>query len=109
MLEKSIQNYQIATFPKMRRIFADRAKESLWESDVDVIIGGNRNDTISFIGGIYAANKNKKDTHDGLLTALELLRFKQDRYYWYKDSEYTSWTLKTPNDSDLVRTFPGDE
>lgn len=103
LLKKKVKKYQISEFPRLRKDYAKVVANKMWENDIEVYSSGTGNRYINFAGGIFAANKNKKDFQTELQEILTLLRFKQSRYRWYKgEDEYTYWTNYEGKDSDLV-------
>lgn len=102
-LEIKVKKIQQKEFPLLRKEYAKLARNLLWESDVDVSISGNNYTTLTFTGGIFAANKNIKDSQNELSEMLHILRFKKSIYKWYKyDDSYTYYTLYQGKDSDIV-------
>lgn len=86
-LKTTLQKTQKQIFPILRKSYTNFAKRKLWEEDITV---NSNNKTITFTGGIFAANKNMQSFHDGIYDMLYLLRFSKANYKWYKNaSEYT--------------------
>jgi hypothetical protein len=101
-LKKVIGEYQSKLLPKMRNSYAKTAKDKLWRSNIDVSILGNRNTTLQFTGGSLASNANKEDFMKAMDETVNDLRFKKINMKWFKyDDEYTYYTLKTKQDSDI--------
>lgn len=74
----------------------------MWENDIEVSVTGTNRKYINFTGGIFAANKNKKVFQQRVQEVLNMFRFKQSRYRWYKgESEYTYYTIYKGKDADL--------
>lgn len=102
-LRTKVIRLQLREFPKLRDEYAKVANQKMWENDIDVYASGTGNRYINFTGGIFAANKNKKDFQEQIDEVLTLFRFKQARYRWYKEAdEYTYWTMYKGKDSDLI-------
>lgn len=102
-LRVKVIRLQLREFPKLRDEYAKVANQKMWENDIDVYASGTGNRYINFTGGIFAANKNKKDFQEQIDEVLTLFRFKQARYRWYKEAdEYTYWTMYKGKDSDLI-------
>ena len=75
----------------------------MWENDIEVSANGTGKQYINFTGGIFAANKNKKEFQTQVQKVLNMLRFKQARYRWYKgESEYTYYKMYEGKDSEPV-------
>lgn len=56
-------------------------------------------ETVEFVGGLFAANANIKQTQESLDEALSRLRFKRVNYKWMPNApQYTYYTLSTPAD-----------
>jgi hypothetical protein len=102
-LEKKVIASQQKNFPKLRKAYYEFVKDKLWENDVYVDLSGAGNTVIKFTGGYFAANKNIKTTQEALHEILQLLRFKQTQYRWYKgQDEYTYFTINSNTDSEIV-------
>lgn len=102
-LKSEAQNIQNREFPKMRENYADVAAKLMWENDIYITATGNRNQFINITGGLFSANKNKLDFQNKVFKILEMFRFKQSRYRWYKGADkYTYWTVYKGNDSKPV-------
>ena len=79
------------------------ARKALWAEDLTAKTFGSGYGTIEFAGHMFAANRNIATFQLGVEETLEVLRFKQVRYKWYKeDDEYQYYKLKTPSDSAIV-------
>ncbi len=93
-LEQKVQNLQKSGFPKLRQRYTEIVKKLMWESDIDVYSSdGGR--VLNLTGGIFAANKNIKQTQETINENMKLFRFKQVRYRWYKgDDEFTYYDIK---------------
>lgn len=102
-LERRVILSQRKNFPKIRKAYYEFVKDKLWENDVDVDISGPGNTVIKFTGAYFAANKNIKETQEALYEMLQLLRFKQTQYRWYKgQDEYTYFTIASNKDSEIA-------
>ncbi|MDN5214962.1 hypothetical protein QQ020_22975 [Fulvivirgaceae bacterium BMA12] len=102
-LRLKVMRLQIREFPKLRNEYVKVVNQKMWENDIDVYASGTGNRYINFSGGIFAANKNKKDFHVQLHEVLTMFRFSQARYRWYKEADkYTYWTIYEGKDSDLI-------
>lgn len=101
-LKSKVSRVQIKEFPKLRKQYTKIVSEKMWENDIEVSVTGTNRKYINFTGGIFAANKNKKVFQQRVQEILNMFRFKQSRYRWYKEeSEYTYYTLYRGKDSDL--------
>ena len=102
-LKSKVSRIQINEFPKLRKQYAKIVAEKMWENDIEVSANGTGRKYINFTGGVFAANKNKKDFQTQVQEVLKMFRFKQARYRWYKgESEYTYYTIYEGKDSELV-------
>lgn len=100
--KKRVESAQSKEFPILRKEYGKLAKELLWEHDIDVSVTGTNNTILNLSGGLFAANKNIKDTQTTLSKVVKEFRFKQVRYRWYKGAdEYTYYTVFEGNDKDL--------
>lgn len=103
ILKSKVQKIQIKEFPIIRKNYAKVVHNKMWENDIEVYSSGTGNRYINLIGGVFAANKNKKTIQSQLNEILTMFRFKQSRYRWYKgEDEYTYYTMYTGKDSELV-------
>lgn len=101
-LEKQLIAHQVKWFPKLRKAYADFAAEKLWEQDVEVEISGAKNSVITFIAGMFAANKNIKGAEEIVHSQMKLLRFKKAQYKWYKYDDATYYNIQPAADNQLV-------
>lgn len=102
-LQKKVIASQEKNFPKLRLAFQKYLKDKLWEHDVDVKISGKGSTTLHLVGVYFAANKNIKSTQETISEILNLLRFKQTQYSWFKGvDEYTYYTIDSPKDNEIV-------
>ena len=89
---------QKAVYPKLRKAFAEDAKNRLWEQDIDVSYSASGK-SILLVGAIYASNKNKQESYIALREALYELRFKQICFKWYEYDDGTYYTIDSSNDN----------
>lgn len=102
-LKTKVANIQVREFPKLRKEYANIVSNKMWENDIEVTANGTNSKYINFSGGIFAANKNKKDFQNEVHEVLKMFRFNQSRYRWYKgENEHTYWIIYEGEDSDLV-------
>lgn len=102
-LKSKVSQIQIREFPNLRKQYAKIVANKMWENDIEVYANGSGKRYINFTGGVFAANKNKKDFQSQLNEILTMFRFKQSRYRWYKgEDEYTYWTIYEGKDSEPV-------
>ena len=102
-LETKVSNSQVKNFPKLRAKYAKLIGDKLWESNVEVSIGGTRNVNLNLTAHYFASNKNIKESQETLHEMLTNLRFKQTNYRWYKgEDEYTYYTIDSPKDSEVI-------
>ena len=104
-LKNRVAKLQVSEFPKMRAEYVKISAKELWRNDIDVYASGGRTKKyINLTGGMFAANANKQDFQNQIHEVLQLFRFKQARYRWYKgDTEYTYWDIDSKDDSAPVR------
>ena len=102
-LKSRIGQLQVKEFPNMRKEYGKLSSQNLWENDITVSTNGTGNSYINFTGSLFAANKNKKDFQNQIVSVLSMYRFKQSRYRWYEEqSKYTYYEISEEKDSDLV-------
>ncbi len=92
-LERKVSAVQIKEFPLMRKIYADQMHTKLWESDIDVSVGGARNETLRLVGSAFITNKNIKTAGDAAYENLLLFRFDKMDFSWYKGGDHSFFTL----------------
>ncbi|WP_418892585.1 hypothetical protein [Limibacterium fermenti] len=102
-LKNDVIQLQIKEFPILRHKYADILNKKMWEHDIEVSASGDKSKYLNLTGGIFAANKNKKEYQETIQEALMMFRFSQSRYRWYKgEDEYTYWSIYEGKDSDMV-------
>lgn len=102
-LKTKVSRIQIREFPSLRKQYAKIVANKMWENDIEVSANGTGKKYINFSGGVFAANKNKKEFQTQVQEVLNMFRFKQSRYRWYKgESEYTYYTMFEGKDSEPV-------
>lgn len=102
-LKRRVSQLQVREFPKMRRAWAKAADRTMWENNVDVTVSGNAAQTITFVGGLFASNRNIKEAQEQLSDVLHDLRFKRVNYKWIPSAdEFSYYTLKTPADKEVI-------
>ena len=102
-LKSKVSKIQTKEFPNLRKKYAKIVAQIMWESDIDVSVNGTGKKYINFAGAVFATNKNKKDFQIKLQEVLEMFRFNQARYRWYKgEREYTYYTIFEGKDSEPV-------
>lgn len=98
-LKSKLSKAQSICYPKMRISYSNNLKNKLWSEDIDVKSNGK---TITFTGGIFAANKNKEDMYQTILPMLEAYRFKRVIFKWYEyDDKYTYWDIESKEDKNI--------
>ncbi|WP_047544906.1 hypothetical protein [Psychroserpens sp. Hel_I_66] len=102
-LKSKVSKIQIKEFPNLRNQYAKIVAKKMWENDIDVSANGTGKKYINFSGGVFAANKNKQEFQTQVQEVLNMFRFNQARYRWYKgESEYTYYTMYEGKDSEPV-------
>lgn len=102
-LKSKVSKIQIKEFPNLRNQYAKIVAKKLWENDIEVSANGTGKKYINFSGGVFAANKNKQEFQTQVQEILNMFRFNQARYRWYKgESEYTYYTMYEGKDSEPV-------
>jgi hypothetical protein len=102
-LKSKVTKIQIKEFPNLRNQYAKIVAKKMWENDIEVSANGTGKKYVNFSGGVFAANKNKQEFQTQVQEVLNMFRFNQARYRWYKgESEYTYYTMYEGKDSELV-------
>lgn len=98
-LKKKLITAQSRDFPIIRKEYIKKAKLTLWEDNIKVT-GQNR--SITFTGGIFASNKNKKQFYENLNHVFEKLRFNYVIFRWHDyDNDGIRYSVGSKKDSDL--------
>jgi hypothetical protein len=101
-LLKTLSKGQVTNYPKLRKAYVELVGQKLWVNDIDVSVSGSLNENITFVGGVFAANKNILEFHQEIEAVLTRLRFDHVNYKWIPSaSEWTYFDLKAPKDSSL--------
>lgn len=86
-LKRRVSQFQVREFPKMRRAWVKAADQTMWESNVDVTVGGRAAQNLTLVGDLFASNRNIKQTQEALTGVLHQLRFKRVNYKWIRSEE----------------------
>ena len=105
-LRRDLSEKQRQALPQMRAGFGKAMGQELWENDVEVTVQGAGNRTVRFIAGMFAANRNIAAGQQAAQEVTSQLRFRRTQFEWYRGSEYTYYTLDTPDDG-AVGTWSG--
>ncbi len=98
-LKREISALQRREFPRLRNDYGPAARRLLWENDMEARTLGTGYRTVTFTGGVFAANRNIQQFHEATIESLREYRFKQARYEWYKNArEWTYYDIKSPDD-----------
>lgn len=101
--KKKVSIVQKNALPRLRDAYGPALRKVLWEYDMSARTIGSGFNTIEFVGGAFAANRNIKQFQLNIIDTLHLLRFKQSRYKWFKEAdEYTYYSIESADDSALV-------
>lgn len=91
---------KVSELPKLRVDYVKNTGESLWDRDIYIKVIGKNKDIIEFTGGIYAANRSKKQTQESLYDDFMILGFKKVIYKWYKgQTDYSYYTMNSNPDN----------
>lgn len=88
-LEKKTIAIQTKEFPKLRKEATRFFRNTLWEGDIDVSVGGSKNETLSLVGAYFAANTNIKNAYESMYPLLVKYRFQKIQFAWYKGGDWT--------------------
>jgi hypothetical protein len=103
-LKTKVIRMQTKEFPILRKEYGKIVANKMWENDIEVTTNGTGRRYINFSGGVFAANKNKKEFQTQVQEVLRMFRFTQSRYRWYKgQDEYTYYSMKPDKDSALMK------
>lgn len=94
---------QVEAFPVLRKLGAKEIDAKLWESDVDVEATGKGAGVITFVGGMFAANRNIAQAQEAFGPLMTRLRYSQSRYKWTASAqEWSVYDLNPLKDSDIA-------
>jgi predicted nucleic-acid-binding Zn-ribbon protein len=93
-LEKKTIAIQTKEFPKLRKEATRFFRNTLWEGDIDVSVGGSKNETLSLVGAYFAANTNIKNAYESMNPLLVKYRFQKIQFAWYRGGDWTYFDLK---------------
>ncbi|MBA2466857.1 MAG: hypothetical protein H0V46_04550 [Sphingomonas sp.] len=91
--------YQRDAFPKLRKAQAKLFANAMWEQNIEVAAIGQGSKILRFIGALFANNQAIAVARDSVADTISLLRFDQDRYEWYRGSEYTYFKRSALSDA----------
>ena len=101
-LRTKLTRVQVREFPIMRKEYASIAAKKMWVEDIEVTSSGTGNRQITFIGGVFAANKNKKKFQEDINSIMLEFRFNRVNYKWHKgEQEYSYYTVYEGKDSEI--------
>lgn len=100
-LRKVVRSKQKTNLPIMRRDYGLISKNTLWQEDIEVYTTGSRNQNIYYVGGIFAANRNKQDYYNVLEPVLKRFKFKRVYFKWYSGDNGIYYTIN-PEPDDAV-------
>lgn len=99
--ENTLKTKQVALFPNLRKNYGDISRKLLWESDVDVKVFGTANNTIEFVGYVFATNKNISDSYSKIRDMIYKLRFDKVNFRWYEGGDGTQYTVESLKDNEF--------
>jgi hypothetical protein len=101
-LRKKLVAKQVSEYPKIRQAYAEIARKTLWQEDIDVTLSGPNDTTLTLTGAIFASNKGIAAVHVNLEKVVEELRFKRVNYKWIEhDEDYQYFDVNSVSDSEL--------
>lgn len=107
-LKSSVRIVQRKSFPVLRDAMGPIMRKALWEHDISARTIGTGYRVFEFTGAVFAANRGIKAFNDGIWETIQILRFKQTRYRWYKGAdEYTYFEQKNLGDEDIILWHSG--
>lgn len=107
-LRNAIAAKQRTLFPILRGAYGKVVGQAMWESDIDIRVGGAGNRNITWTGGIFAARANIARGQGEVQTHLLKLRFVHSTYEWVRGiGERYTYTMEAPAD-DAVGYWDGD-
>jgi hypothetical protein len=103
LFENKIVDVQKKNYPKLRKAYYEIVRPKVWENDIYVSVSGEKSTILTLRGGIFAANKNKKEMQTQISDIVTMLRFKEVQYPWYEgQDDFTYYEVKSPNDNEIV-------
>lgn len=102
-LVKKLKSVQVVEFPKIRKEYGKEAAKELWEENMEVIVGGQGNKTITLIASMFVDNKNIAVMQKKFEQHLKAYRFSRIQYKWYHgEDRYTYYSIESPKDNELI-------
>ena len=105
-LEKKASAIQIKELPLMRKITGERLGKVLWTKNIEIKLYGSKNDTLEFIGLMFANNQNISDFYVPVMSDMERMRFRTVRFRWSEGMSGTEFDNNKagdfPKDGDVV-------
>lgn len=106
-LRNAIAAKQRTLFPILRSAYGKVVGQAMWESDIDIRVGGAGNRNITWTGGLFAARANIARGQGEAQTHLLKLRFVHSTYEWARGiGERNTYTMDAPSD-DAVGYWDG--
>lgn len=101
-LKPHVIKFQTTYFPVIRREYATEMNKKMWEFDVEVKFSGKGNKNLTYVGGMFAANKNIKEAYERMREDLLRMRFKEVNFKWIPSaSEWDYYKIESKKDNEL--------
>jgi len=97
-----LSKLQKLVFPKLRQRYAETLGDLGWEHDMYVSAQGKGGVYLELVNGAFASNKNIKSMEDSLGDIIDLLRFRETRYRWYKGGGWQGYEHENPADGEIA-------
>lgn len=102
-IRAKISRIQKKVFPILRDKYGPAMRKDLWEDDLTAKTHGKGFGIVDFSGHHFVTNRGKKQFMEVIDDELEMLRFSQARFRWYKEQdEYTYYELNPLKDGDIA-------
>lgn len=101
-LKPHVIDFQVKYYPIIKKEYAEEMNKKMWEFDVKVKYSGKGNKELTYIGGMFAANKNIKEAYDRMFNDVVKLRFSKVNFKWIPSaSEWEYYTVTSLKDNEF--------
>lgn len=105
-LNQTLVRKQKEMLPLMRAATVKDMANKLWEDNIEVVGSGTGSRKITFIGALFASNKNISTFYRELSPDLNLLRFQRMGFKWIPSADESYYDLENPGDEVVAVAAP---
>lgn len=101
-LKPHVIDFQVKHYPIIRKEYAEEMNKKMWEFDVEVKYSGKGNKELTYIGGMFAANKNIKEAYDRMYSDVMKMRFSKVNFKWIPSAdEWDYYSVSSLKDNEF--------